>query len=112
MKRIIQAVVLASLFSGTQAALAFPTSADDMLHPAPVTRADRYADKGTPSFIFQSSNDDVLHPAAVTRADRYADKMGPALVFPSANDDVLRPAATPSRADRFTRGATDPALSQ
>ena len=112
MKRIIRAAVVASLFAGAQAALAFPSSGDDYITQVQSTYADQYADKGAPTLGFPSSGDDVLSVGNSTYADKHANEIAQApMVFPSAGDAVIVWTG-PTRADRLAAGASDPALSQ
>ena len=106
MKRTIQAVVVASLFAGAQAALSFPSSGDDYITQVQSSYADQYADKGAPAMAFPSSGDDVLSVGSSTYADRHAGEVAQApMEFPSAGDDVIAwtgtsPAPTSSPAAR------------
>ena len=116
MKRTIQAVVVAALLAGAQAALAFgPSSNDDLITTQfASTYADRYADKGAPALAFPSGGEDdlITMQFASTYADRHAGETARApMVFPSSGDDVVIWTGK-TRADQLTRGASDPALSQ
>ena len=113
MKRIIQAVVVASLVAGAQAALAFPSNGDDVLPQFQSSYSDRYADKGTPAMQFPASGDEAMPVVSSTYADRHAGGIVYApMVFPVAGDDVIIFTGTSTRADRFAAGASDPALSE
>ena len=115
MKRIIQAAVVASLLTGAQAALAFPSGGDDYIIPqVQSTYADRFAgEKAAAAMTFPSSGDEFTLVASSTYADKHANEVATApMVFPSAGDDVVIWAGTSTRAERLAAGAFDPALSK
>jgi hypothetical protein len=115
MKRIIQAAVVASLLTGAQAALAFPSSGDDYNIPqVQSTYADRFAgEKAAPAMTFPADGEESNSVVAKsTYADRHAGEIAQApMVFPSSGDDVVIWAGT-TRAERLAAGASDPALSK
>ena len=107
MKRIIQAAVVASLLTGAQAALAFPSSGDDYIPQVESTYADQYADKGAPLLGYPSSGDDVVAGASSSYADKHANEIAQApMVFPSAGDDVIVWIGT-TPAERLARGPSE-----
>jgi hypothetical protein len=115
MKRIIQAAVVASLLTGAQAALAFPSGGDDYIAPrVQSTYADRFAgEKAAPAMTFPSSGDEVMPVVSSTYADRHAGDIARApMVFPAAGDDFILWAYISPRADQLATGASDPALSK
>jgi hypothetical protein len=89
MKRIIQAAVVASLVAGSQAALAFPSSGDDVFPQFQSSYADRHAVKGAPAMVFPSNGDEVISIGGSTYTDRHPNKAAPAMVFPSGGDDII-----------------------
>jgi hypothetical protein len=125
MKRIIQAVVVASLFTA-QASLAdaFPGNGDPVVLPSLSTYADRHAAEiamGGSNNPFPGNGD----PVELAVAWAHADRSGAAIAMGGSNDPfpgngdpiVLAPLTT--YADQFiaerarlASGASDPALSQ
>jgi hypothetical protein len=89
MKHIIQAVVVVSLVAGSQAALAFPSSGDDVFTQSQSSYADRHAVTGAPAMVFPTNGDEVTSIENSTYTDRHSNKAAPAMVFPSSGDDII-----------------------
>jgi len=120
MKRIIQAVVVAALFTSTQA------KAEDgmIVLQSKWTHADGIAQGGAASAFPGSSREDpIVVESMFTGADRYAGgsaKEAVAGVFPgSAREDIVTVESMSTYADQFATerstyasGAADPALSK
>jgi hypothetical protein len=126
MKRIMQAVVVAALFTGAQASLAdtFPGNGDPVVLPPLSTYADRYAGEiamGGSNNPFPGDGEPVVLAVEWTHADRNAAAIAAAPSsdpFPGNGDPVvLAPMTTYAdqfitERNRLARGESDPALSQ
>jgi len=120
MKHIIQAVVVAALFTSTQAKAEDPM----IVLPSQWTHADGIKQGASASAFPGSAREDpIVVESKSTRADRYAAgmKQEPAIVaFPGfAREDPIVVESKSTYADQFVternvqaRGASDPALSQ
>ena len=126
MKRIIQAVVVAALFTSAQAASAdtFPGNGDPVVLPSQSTYADRHAAEiamGGSNDPFPGNGDPIVLAVEWTHADRNAAAIAAAPSsdpFPGNGDPVVLAPMT-TYADQFiterarlARGESDPALSQ
>src|SRR5688572_340511 len=126
MKRIIQAVVVAALFTGAEASSAdtFPGNGDPVVLPSLSTHADRHAAgiaMGGSNNPFPGNGDPIELAAASTYADGNAAAIAAAPSsnpFPGNGDPVvLSPMTTyaeqlVTERNRLASGASDPALSQ
>ena len=126
MKRIIQAVVLAALFTGAQASSAdtFPGNGDPVVLPSLSTYADRHAGEialGGSNNPFPGDGEPIALAPAWTYAERNPVAVAAAEssnAFPGDGEPIaLVPMTTyadqfVTERNRMASGASDPALSQ
>ena len=126
MKRIIQAVVVAALFTGAQASSAdtFPGNGDPVVLPSLSTYADRHAGEiavGGSNNPFPGDGEPVVLAVEWTHAERNAAAIAAAPSsdpFPGNGDPVvLAPMTTYAdqlitERNRLASGASDPAASE
>ena len=104
MKRIIQAVVVATLFIGTQAKAEDPM----IVVPSAWTYADKHASEGGAVNAFAGSIDEMI--VLNSQGERSAGSAKVADAFPgSAREDIVTVASKSTYADRFAAHAAAPA---